>query len=504
MPDTTSGVHVFNDQTAAWSDGLRQFAATHYAGTQKQTRAEADALRAIDPGFVILHYRLGTGLGYRVTSAPCNPGGDYFHVIDGNWVQEWPGEQALQESWFYHQLGQRVLYCPLGWYLMDVANAGYRQWWSNVVMSQMANNDNDGLFADSFTLPNFMTSTGWDPDLPAIDLDFEAEWSQKLEGFMTYLRGRFGDQYYLIPNIGMWVTTRDETDYSIPDGVFIEWFANEPWEWYGFEGWATQGERVLSLTSQGKILIGQTESLWSPERRMFAVASYLLWKNDRSYINLELGMEPEWYPEYEVPIGAPTQPPTTLDALRDPATGLYRRAFTNGLVVVNPTAQTRTMQLPGTLHRATANGGGFVPSSGVLPDTWKLTYQPVTQVTLAAGAAAVLVDDPQGGDPGSGEYGLDATAFVAGQPAQVTVTGGTPGEVQHVFVSRGQPGTTPWPDLGVLLDLEGPRLVGLVPADGTGTAVWPVNVPHFYAGIPLRIQAAEPGRKTPVIERTVQ
>ena len=42
-PDTTAGIHVFNDQLASsLSDAQWQFAATHYAGTQKMTRADAN------------------------------------------------------------------------------------------------------------------------------------------------------------------------------------------------------------------------------------------------------------------------------------------------------------------------------------------------------------------------------------------------------------------------------------------------------------------------------
>jgi len=36
FPDTTDGIHVFNDQLATWSmtEAQFQFAATHYAGSQ--------------------------------------------------------------------------------------------------------------------------------------------------------------------------------------------------------------------------------------------------------------------------------------------------------------------------------------------------------------------------------------------------------------------------------------------------------------------------------------
>ena len=63
-PNTSSGIHVFNDQLASnLSDAQWRFAATHYAGTQKMLRRDADTWRSYNPDFLVLHYRLGIGLG---------------------------------------------------------------------------------------------------------------------------------------------------------------------------------------------------------------------------------------------------------------------------------------------------------------------------------------------------------------------------------------------------------------------------------------------------------
>jgi hypothetical protein len=83
------------------SDEQLGFSATHYAGTQKMLRADADRLHAISPSFIILHYRLGLGLGYREPRGKCQPTGDYLAIIEGNnWVREYP--DTVQNSWFYH------------------------------------------------------------------------------------------------------------------------------------------------------------------------------------------------------------------------------------------------------------------------------------------------------------------------------------------------------------------------------------------------------------------
>src|SRR3972149_5074176 len=67
-PDPPPGVGVFDDQLApGLTDAQARFAARRYAGTQNVTRAEADRLRAYNPRFLVLRYRLGIGPGYPTT-----------------------------------------------------------------------------------------------------------------------------------------------------------------------------------------------------------------------------------------------------------------------------------------------------------------------------------------------------------------------------------------------------------------------------------------------------
>jgi hypothetical protein len=55
-----------------------QFAATHYAGTQKMTLTDVRHLRQTNPDFIVLQYRLGWGLGAMrwCRRAGCSPGRD--------------------------------------------------------------------------------------------------------------------------------------------------------------------------------------------------------------------------------------------------------------------------------------------------------------------------------------------------------------------------------------------------------------------------------------------
>ncbi len=494
LPDTSYGVHVFVDGLPhGMSPEQNQFAATHYAGTQKMTRADADLLRAVNPGFLILHYRLGMGLGYRSITSNCNPAGGWFNIIDGNWVQEWPGDTNVQEPWFFHWNNQRVLQCNWGWYLMDLDNPSWRTNWSNAVLQQIAHNDDDGLFADSFMVPNFLGN--WNPSLPIVDLAFESAWTAKLQSFMSYMHTRFAGQYYFIPNVGWWVTSRDQVDFSLADGVFIEGFANDVYDMWGEEGWTTQIDRLMGLIHAGRAVIGESNDSWSSSGRMFTLATYLLIKGDKTYLTYQSGQAPEWWPEYEVPIGTPLSPtPASSHALL--ADGLYQRDYSNGRVLVNPTSTPRTIDLGATYLRALPSGGGGVPWNGVVPSAWHVDYAPASQVTLQPGEGAVLVID-------SSPYEISTGVVSTGVLANVAVGGATPGKREMFFFTYAGEAATPFPSLGVTLGLSHPVLGAVSIADANGHASWNHAFVPPVSGATLYLQAAERGRTTNVAQTIV-
>src|SRR5437867_8870324 len=59
FPTSWDHVQVFVDQLdGGLSTAQKQFAASHYAGTQKQTSNLIDAIRVYNPNFIMLQYRL--------------------------------------------------------------------------------------------------------------------------------------------------------------------------------------------------------------------------------------------------------------------------------------------------------------------------------------------------------------------------------------------------------------------------------------------------------------
>jgi hypothetical protein len=365
---TTTQIRVFSDQLPdGLSPGLVRFAATHYAGAQKLGASETLALKAQNPAFFMIQYRLGLGLGRNT------------QIRFGDaWVPEWPAHP--QPQWFYLWHGQRV-HQAWGWYLMNPDNASWRAYWVAQVRRQVATTHADGVFMDSTSVPNDFGASTYQPPLPAYDPPWELQWSHKIERWLPYAQKHVGKP--IIVNAGSWVTTRERTDYSGAAGVMIEGFATD----LAPADWQLELTRALGLIAENRVVICQS---YPGENdvgaRTFDLASYLLIKGSHTYVNFGEGIRVTWFPEYDLDLGAAVDPP----GLRQEQ-GAFVRRFANGLVVVNPGDSTVHYTLPGTMQLVTPVGGGAVPDTGQLPAAWTLQRTPVTSVTLEPRRAAVLL-----------------------------------------------------------------------------------------------------------------
>jgi hypothetical protein len=373
IPDTTGAIHVWSDQLPDDMTAAQvAFVARHVDGTQKVSRQTAGRLRAAgDPGFLVLHYRLGIGDG----PVP-------FRIGD-RWASDYASVRR-HGSWFWHEHGRRVLQKQWRWYLMNPLS-GWRAYWARRVLREAALLGDDGVFADSLSVPQYLGPAGFSP--PLRFFVGEAAWTRRVNAFMRYEERRLRGRLWFIPNAGSWITTRDRTDYTIPDGVMIEGFAAPGDGAYAPGDWRLQMQRVLGLARRGRVVIGQSyPSTGDVRARMFDLASYLLTKGRHSFVNLLSDDAPQWYPEYGIDLGAPTDAP----ALREVG-GVFVRRFARGLALVNPDDVAHAFTLDGTLRLVEPHGGGTL---GADADTsgWGLSTRPVSgTLTLAAHSGAVLL-----------------------------------------------------------------------------------------------------------------
>jgi len=369
-------VHVFSDQLPLgdMSDPLVRFAATHYVGSQKQTGAEIARLRAYDPGFVLLHYRLATASGSAAYIRP-----------DGTWGSDWQ-EVSAQESWFEHRLadGSRLHHEQWGWDLHDITRPAFRDYWVDSTVATMRAMGAQGVFADSFTagIGGLLGQPAGDPRFDgtgALTGPWDgSSWIDRLETFSdaveTSLRAT-PEEFLYLPNLGQLTTSWSTLDLSGLDGGMLEGFAMDA-PGYGADAaeYAAAMDRALALTRSGKVIIVQPDLIGGTtgEHRGFLTGTYFLLAGDHTYLNITNGDAGGmyWFPEYGLDLGAPLTPPATGMSEYDLADGVrdqvYRRDFSAGRIIVNGADVYRTVDLGDSVFtRVRGTGGGAVTEAQI-------------------------------------------------------------------------------------------------------------------------------------------
>ncbi len=391
-PDSSERIIVFSDQLQeGMTEPQREFAATRLAGTQKMRRSEIQAIRAYNTNFLCLHYQLAVGAGPAA-------------FIDGDaWVSDWSVVNAKTNWFLLNTQTQRVHQTAWNWDLMNVtysngaANTGFPQYWITTCIARIRSAEDDGVFADSFTQDAYSFGQ-CDPSHPWLDdVDLcKANWIPNLEAFGRAVMTNFGADgsgYVFLPNLGGLITGWDPMNYGIGDGGMIEGFGFwSSGNWFDPSDWELQMDRALALVRSNKIVICQSyPDTGDRTGRMFAVASHLLIKGSRTYLALVTTEGLEFYPEYTIRLGGATGGvPSSASSLWRAAWGVYRRDFTNGIVLVNPDSTPVSIpNLGGRYLAVTASGGGAVDDEGNVSGS--LQYVSVTSATLSAYSGAVLL-----------------------------------------------------------------------------------------------------------------
>jgi hypothetical protein len=283
------------------------------------------------------------------------------------------------------------------WYINDISNMGFRDYWVSSVIADMRATGAQGVFADSFeagisgygvTDPD----TRFDGTNPANPTYWpNGTWIVQKHAWSAYVEQAFAgtpEQFLFVPNIGAMITSWANVDYSNIDGAMLEGFAymEAP------SDWVLGMNRAIKLTAAGKFIIVQSYPT-SVDERAFILASYLLLKGSKTFVNMA-GGGVYYFPEYQIDFGAPNNP-LPGDVSTYQWSGVYRRDFAKGMVLINPDVNPASVTLPMALRQVTATGGGAT-SDAQLDAGGKyiggtLSYASVTSLTLQARTAALLI-----------------------------------------------------------------------------------------------------------------
>ena len=148
------------------------------------------------------------------------------------------------------------------------------------------------------------------------------------------------------------------------------------------------------LKASGKGLLATTATKGYKDetgKRVYAVACYLCGCSDGSsycYLDIptEFAQRLQYYPEYDIDLGLPLDMPKTIYDILDMETGIVKRQFRDGIVIVNATDISQQIELTSSYDEISVSGGG------TFDDIGELRYQriPAGMVTIHAGSAKIL------------------------------------------------------------------------------------------------------------------
>ncbi len=283
-------------------------------------------LKAANPNLKILIYKDLSGMVER---------DQWGGVSTGVATQD----AATHPEWFLQNTsGQRFTFRYYNWiWAADIGNAGYQQKWADNVLAEMGNKGWDGVFMDD-TNP----SMEYHYDVAQVaKYPTDAAYQAATGSALAAIGARFRSAGKLvIPNFGFWKDYPSVINgwlQHVDGGMnenFVKVGTSTAAETYDRASvWETQLQSIKDAETQGKYYLGVSHSANSDAAAArYGFATMLLAGGGNAHFALHGDYTNEnWFSVYDYAIGTPAATET-----RD-ASGVHRRKFTNGLVLVNPT-----------------------------------------------------------------------------------------------------------------------------------------------------------------------
>jgi uncharacterized membrane protein YgcG len=403
FPSTLSGIHL--------SFGMQ--------GRLSTTQSEAVA--AADAGDMVAALPIQIKQ-FGAAMKTVNPSVKLFAYQNGMFAQAKNGS-AFPDSWYLKTAsGQKVQATGTGNYLMNplstaVSNgaAGWTDYVAQQCRTAMADPNTSGCFLDQMNAAplgsGFVNGAPVDPRtgtaftrtayMTLVAQQGQAVASQ-LNGPVVGNAYDSAPRYYAIPT--------SLVNASAGMGTFEaeHWFGNDVTQSQSLPAWQQGVQMEIDAQAAGHGVIVNVDAPGTnvEQWRRYLTASYLLGNNGAAW--LEFGPDAQTAPFdspsplYATPIGTPLQ---TGGRVSDYAkNGVYQRAYSNGLVLVNPSSSSVTVDL----------GGTYTNESG----------SAVTSVTLSAWSGAILTGSGAASSSGGGTSGSGGTGS-AGSGSGGTGSGGT-------------------------------------------------------------------------------
>jgi endo-alpha-1,4-polygalactosaminidase (GH114 family) len=315
-------------------------------------------LKASNPRLIVLEYKdLGNASSYRPVDGLSTDGVSYAQAI------------AHDPAWLLRDRAGRPIRClgfPYLW-ATDVGNAAFQRAWAAEVVRELKREGWDGVFIDNVN----PTMRYYHDPADVAKYPSDAAYAAAVTSALAHIVPKIHAAGKLaMANIGSWPSYRAtaarwlrELDGAM-DERFVKFTAATGRGYRSTAEWHTELAILQQAQREGKWFMGITQSSDGDTRaERFGWATMLLGSAGHATFALQddanYGVE-TWFSDYEAPIGHP------LGAAIARPSGVYRRVFSRGLVLVNPTGAARRVRLGG---RYRGDGLGSVASVAMAPHT---------------------------------------------------------------------------------------------------------------------------------------
>lgn len=220
---------------------------------------------------------------------------------------------------------------------MDVGNLSYQDTWADNVVRELQLRGWDGILMDnaSFYLPAYYGQPAKYPT--------PASYRPANDSFIQRVSSRLmGAGFQVLPNLGGGDYTGEQFSAAsaMASGAAREFFATWDATPFGGAAWYRQMEQMDAVEAQGKVFMGITYGSASDARLLrMARASFLLgWNGQNGFQTLVPASGDPWSSDWTADIGLPLAP-------RYPVGSAWRRDYSGGVALVNPSAANVTVDL---------------------------------------------------------------------------------------------------------------------------------------------------------------
>ncbi len=340
--------------------------------------SELYALKAANPHVKVLMYK-----NVSAASSSSSASGDYPSGVSY--------AQAAANGWLLkNTTGSPFTFQNYPWlWAADVGSGGYQHAWVANVLAQLDSAPWDGVLLDDVNPTiGYHYCTSCVAEYPS-----DARYAEAMKRFVEYVGPQLRDAGKLaIANLGSWSGYTAVVDPWLKylsgamDEEFVKW-GTRPGSGYAGPGtWATQLQELRYTENAGKLFIGITHSSNTDERAaVYGYATELLAGNGQAEFSMTGNYSAEpWFPEYEYELGSPT------GAYSKDSSGVYERKFRSGLVVVNPSTRSVTVDF-----NAAYSGSG-------LSNAKEAKLAPHSGLVLVRAGSAAAASIARASAPGSG------------------------------------------------------------------------------------------------------